>query len=423
MAKEKKSKFPWIPLLAVAAAYGAIWNPIYVQYILYDPMLAALGVSNTQLGLISTIRTIFGLICMIPGGWICDKFDTKKVLIICSLGIVPFTVLEVLTVDIYWLQVVSFCGMAGCTNLGFWPATLKAVRIIGGKEHQSSSFGVFEAVQGLIASLGNSLALVVFAWFVNSVAGYKVAMLSMAVYIVLCAVFVYFAFDENKNAENIEVSAERKKFSVKETIAILKMPETWLVSIVIFAAMGFYNNQTYTTPYFTNVLGIAVTFGGAIAIVRDYGIKILGGPIGGWIGQRISATLLNSVALIVCGTLFFLVPRISAGNTAAIIIILLGALVGNFAKATMWATVDEADIPLHLTGTAIGIISVLGNSAPNMLFPLINGYILDRYADDLQTGYSLYFTIIFFVCIVGAVAGFILLAKRRKSAGRASESQ
>ena len=153
-------------------------------------MLAALGVSNTQLGLISTIRTIFGLICMIPGGWICDKFDTKKVLIICSLGIVPFTVLEVLTVDIYWLQVVSFCGMAGCTNLGFWPATLKAVRIIGGKEHQSSSFGVFEAVQGLIASLGNSLALVVFAWFVNSVAGYKAAMLSMAVYIVLCAVFV-----------------------------------------------------------------------------------------------------------------------------------------------------------------------------------------------------------------------------------------
>ena len=89
----------------------------------------------------------------------------------------------------------------------------------------------------------------------------------------------------------------------------------------------------------------------------------------------------------------------------------------------MWATVDEADIPLHLTGTAIGIISVLGNSAPNMLFPLINGYILDRYADDLQTGYSLYFTIIFFVCIVGAVAGFILLAKRRKSAGRTSESQ
>ncbi len=411
---EKKSKFPWIPVLAVAAAYGAIWNPIYIQYILYNPMIEALGVSNTQLGLISTIRTLFGLICMVPGGWICDKFDTKKVLIVCSLGLVPFTILEVLTVKIYWLQVVSFCGMAACTNLGFWPATLKAIRVIGGKDHQSTCFGVFEAVQGLVASLGNTLALVVFAWFANAVGGYKMAMISMAVYIILCAVFVGFAFDEDNNSDNIVVSEERKKFSIKDTITLLKMPETWLVSLVIFAAMGFYNNQTYTTPYFTGVLGIAVTFGGAIAIIRDYGVKIVGGPIGGWIGQRISATLLNSLSLIICGVLFFIVPRVNAGTGGAILIILIAAIIGNFAKATMWATVDEANIPLYLTGTAIGIISILGNSAPNMLFPLINGAILDRYANDLQTGYSLYFTIIFFVCLIGAVAGFTLIARKKK---------
>lgn len=410
---EKKSKFPWLPLLAVAAAYGAIWNPIYVQYILYDPMITALGVSNTQLGMISTIRTIWGLICMIPGGWICDKFDTKKVLIVCSLGLVPFTILEVLTVKIYWLQIVSFCGMAACTNLGFWPATLKAIRIIGGKEHQSSSFGVFECIQGLVASIGNSIALLVFAWFANEVGGYKFAMLSMAVYIILCAVFVGFAFDEDKNTDGVVVSEERKKFSIKETVTLLKTPETWLVSLVIFAAMGFYNNQTYTTPYFTGVLGIAVTFGGAIAIVRDYGVKVLGGPIGGWIGQRISATLLNSLALICCGTLFFLVPRVNAGTAGAVAIILAAAIIGVFAKSTMWATVDEANIPLHLTGTAIGIISILGNSLPNMLFPLVNGALLDKYADDLQTGYSIYFTIIFFVCLVGAAAGFILIARRK----------
>ncbi len=413
-----KSKFPWIPLLAVAAAYGAIWNPIYVQYILYDSMINTLGITNTQLGLISTIRTIFGLLCMIPGGWICDKFDTKKVLIVCSLGLIPFTILEVLTVHIYWMQVISFCGMAACTNLGFWPATLKAVRIIGGKEYQSTCFGVFEAAQGLIASLGNFIALAVFAWVANEAGGYKCAMLAMAAYIVVCAVFVGFAFDENKNADDVSVAEERKKFSIRETITLLKMPETWLVSLVIFAAMGFYNNQTYTTPYFTGVLGIAVTSVGAIAIVRDYGSKVLAGPIGGWIGQRISATLLNSIALVVCGTLFFLVPRMNAGTTGAIAIILIGAIVGNFAKATMWATVDEANIPLHLTGTAVGIISVLGNSVPNMLFPLVNGYILDSYADNLQAGYSLYFTLIFFVCLVGAAAGVALLIRRKKVLAR-----
>ena len=118
--------------------------------------------------------------------------------------------------------------------------------------------------------------------------------------------------------------------------------------------------------------------------------------------------------LVLCGGLFFIVPRFSMGSTMAVGIILLAAIFGCVAKSTMWATVDEADIPVHLTGTAIGIISLLGNSLPNALFPLLNGYLLDTYADDLQTGYNYYFTIIFLVCLLGAAAGAILLLRKRK---------
>ncbi len=410
----KKKKMAWLPLIAVAAAYGAIWNPIYVQYILYDAMLEAMQISNMQLSALISARVLVGVITGIPGGWIADKFDTKKVLVVCLLSMIPFVILEVLTTDIYILQVISFCGMCACTALGFWPAVLKAIRLIGGKEHQSTTFGFFEAIQGLVASLGNALALVVFAWFTNEVFGYKMAMVSMAVYIFICGILVLVLFKEEDYVDE-EVIEKRKKFSIKQTLEVLKLPEVYLVAVLIFAVMGFYNNQTYTNPYFTGVLGMAVTFTGFVAIIRDYGAKVVGGPVGGWIAQKLgSPTLLNSLCLLISGALFFMVPRVNGGVAFAIGIIILAAFVGCFAKSTMWATMDEAGIPIHLTGTAVAMISLVGSSLPNFLFPLINGYLLDKYANDLQTGYNYYFTIIVVVCVIGAACGFILLARKKK---------
>lgn len=413
---EKKSRFPWLPMIAVSAAYGAIWNPMYINYILYDSLIETLGITNMQWSLIVSIRVVICAILMVPGGWIADKLSTKTILVGATALMLPCTILEVLTVNSYPMQMISFILMGVISTLGFWPATLKAIRIIGGKEHQATAYGFFEALQGFVASAGNAIAMAVFATIVNHNYGFKAAMVSMGAYCFVCALLVLVFYKENQNADNINEAEERKKFSIKETIQLLKMPEVWLVGILIFAVMGFYNNQTYTTPYFTGVLGIALTYSGFLAIFRDYGAKILGGPCGGWVAQRIgSPTLVNSICLIICAILFFTVPKISSGaGSMAIAIILIAALFGCVAKSTMWATVDEANIPLHLTGTAIGIISLLGNSLPNFLFPVINGYLLDTYADNLQKAYSYYFTIIVVVCLVGAAAGFILLAKKKK---------
>lgn len=412
---ESKKKFPWLQLLAVSLAYGVIWNPIYINYILYDPMIAAMNITNMQFSAIVSVRVIINMIAMIPGGWICDKFSTRTILAGATILYLPLTIINAFTVSNYTMQMITFTVMGLVTTLGFWPATLKAIRIIGGKEHQSTSYGIFECIQGFFATIGNSIATLVFGWFVNQVAGYQAAMISMGVVSAVSGVIVWFLYKEPKHTEEEKEKENDQKFNIKLTFELLKYPEVWLCSVLIFAVMGFYNNQTYTTPYFTGVLGIAISSSAFIAIFRDYGAKIGGGPIGGFIAQKMgSPTLINTICLIICGTLFFLVPRATSGETMAVAIILIAALFGCVAKSTMWATMDEAEIPLYLTGTAVGIISLLGNSVPNLVFPLINGYLLDIYADNLQIGYNYYFTIIFVVCLVGAFSGILLLIRKKK---------
>ena len=410
-----KRRFPWGAMLAISAAYATIYNPVYIRYILYDAMLVALDCTNMQIATLNTAAVITGIICMVPGGWIADKFSIKKIMVWFTLAMFPIALIAAFTTEYYPVQVICWAMMSACTTLGHWPATLKAIRIIGGKNNQSMAFGLFEAVQGLIATLTNSAAVFVFSLFASTVTGYRMAMISLGAFCALAAGLTALLFKDDKYKE---VSAEvRKKFSIKETIAVLKNPDTYLIGVIILAIMGFRQATTYTSSYFTGVLGAALTFTGFVAVFRDYGTKVLAGPIAGPIADKIkSPTLLMVICLVICSIIVAVIKNTGADTpniiTIAIILVLGAAFFVGMAKSVMWATMDETAIPVNLTGTAIGVISLIGNSLPNVTFPIVAAYYMDTYADDLATAYDLYFRFVIIVCLIGAVAGVLILIRK-----------
>lgn len=418
-----KKRFPWLAVLALAFAYGAAYNPPYIRYFLYDSMLAAMQCSNMQLGFLNTIATVACVITSIPGGWVADKVSTKKIMVISLLCNVPFIALSSMFIENYTMHMITWFAFGVTTGFAFWPAVLKAVRIAGGEDNQSKSYGIFEACQGLFATIGNMIALAVFAKFLDANFGFKVAFMSMAVFDALAALAVAVFFKESEllgeTTAEVKEEAPKKKVSVKETITLLKNPGLWLITITLAAVYGLYGAQSYLTPYFTGVLGAAVTFAGAFAIMRDYGMKVLGGPLGGVVADKMgSPSLLNAVCLVVNAILIFAVSQTKTGGenvvTFAMVFVLVNAFICCMAKGTMWATMDEADIPVELTGTAIGIVSLISIYAVDAFMPLINGWLLDKYANDLVTGYGYYFTILITLCLVGALCGFIIHFRHKK---------
>ncbi|OCP21120.1 hypothetical protein BC363_28955 [Ensifer sp. LC384] len=115
------------------------------------------------------------------------------------------------------------------------------------------------------------------------------------------------------------------------------------------------------------------------------------------------AFLLSAVSLMG----MVLLPGI--GSTPVLIgLILFVGLLTYAIRGLYWAILDDCNVPAHVTGLAIGIISLIGY-APDTYLPLVNGYLSDRYPG--LAGYQFYFSYIAVICLLGAVATAILMTR------------
>jgi nitrate/nitrite transporter NarK len=111
------------------------------------------------------------------------------------------------------------------------------------------------------------------------------------------------------------------------------------------------------------------------------------------------------VVLIASFTLFALMP----GKPSLIAIMILNVAIASIAVFAMrgiyFALLDEGGIPLAVTGTAAGVISVIGYT-PDIFMPLLGGVILDRLPGT--EGYKLFFLLVAGMCAIGLMATLAL---------------
>lgn len=430
MKKETARRF--LAIFAVGMAYGSVYNPVYIRYLFYDAMLAALECSNTELAFLNSFGAIVGVFLGLPGGWLADKFSAKKIVFWSVFANLPLCILSVMFAKVYTVQLIVWFGFCLTGGFAFWPAALKAVRLSAPPEKQESTFGIFEGVHGFSSMIGNFIAIGIFSMFADQVAGWKGAMLSMGVFSAIGAFLMLFCYKEGSIVDAKEVEGEEavkaaKRNVLKDTLVVAKNPGTWLVACVIIGAYGIYLAQTYFTSYFTGVLGAAVVFSAAMSNFRSYGMKVIGGPIGGAIAAKLkSASLFNAICLVMCIGLIVYVwslspdtPNVVGIATASTLILAFFCLM---AKGTMWATQEQAHIPRELAGTAIALISYLGFNLTEFTVPLVCGWWLDKHADNLSRAYDNIFIMLICIAVLGAAAAIILVIRDKKMSRAAAKA-
>lgn len=413
-----------LAIFAVGMAYGSVYNPVYIRYLFYDAMIAALGCTNTQLAFLNSFGAIVGVFLGLPGGWLADKFSAKKIVFWSVFANLPLCILSVLFAKTYAVQLIVWFGFCFTGGFAFWPAALKAVRLSAPPEKQESTFGIFEGVHGFSSMIGNFIAIWIFSMFADQVAGWKGAMLSMGIFSAIGAFLMLFCYKEGtlvdaKDVEPEEVLKEHKRSVIKDTLTVAKNPGTWLVACVIIGAYGIYLAQAYFTSYFTSVLGAAVVFSAAMSNFRSYGMKVIGGPIGGAIAAKMkSASLFNAICLTICIGLIIFVWNLSPDTPNVVTIATAFTLILAFfclmAKGTMWATQEQAHIPREMSGTAIALISYLGFNLTEFAIPMACGAWLDKYADNLRHAYDNIFIMLICIASLGAAAAIILVLRDKK---------
>ena len=191
------------------------------------------------------------------------------------------------------------------------------------------------------------------------------------------------------------------------------MPSVWLLSIVIMAAYSAYWGSYYFTPYATDVFKMSLVFGGAIGVGKMW-VKPIPALGAGFLADRIgpSRTVAWSFAVLIFSFCVFVITPGSPNLVSILIINTILASLAIFAvRGVYFAMLEEGGIPLALTGTATGIVSVIGYT-PDIFMPIAGGAFLDKYPGAL--GYRYFFLIIVGLCVLGLVSALIVMRKYSK---------
>lgn len=424
-----------ITMLVLGACWAVVYLVPFLQYTWYDPFKEFIGGTNTQLGLLLTIYG-FGNVFGAPvGGWVADRFNYKIIYVLSVFLNGLFAILFLLH-PTYGFAVVMWIGFAVASLFFNYPAHIKIVRELASDENQGKIFGFNETSIGLFNVLISSAMMFAFTKYATNVGGIRAAVIcnaiiSFALTILAIIVLENPAKKKVDNAEKANISEsptlseeaaieENKDDNEKKSFfmdfkEIAKQPATWLVAISIFAVYSFMTTLTYFTPYFTQVMGITVTFTGWAAIARQYGMQIVGAPIGGVITDRLkspSKVLIGVYVIGLAGLIYMLVPKASITVPTVIVITLALSFFVYIGRGAYYATLTEAGVPRELSASTIGIAAAVGFSPDLFQFTLF-GYWLDTQGNKAFNYIFIYQIIVLVIGILASLA-IIKMSKKNK---------
>ena len=406
-AKVKK----YLTVMTLGLAGGSIYFLPYIKYIFYDAQIASMGITNTQSGLLLTMYTIGNMILYIPGGIIADKVSPKKALVVSLLSTAALVYIYAFTMN-FQIAMVIWTALSFSTAFVFWSSLMKAVRIIGTEEEQGFMYGLYYACNGITAALTNTIALNVYKTAGGDVkTGFFRAVLVGGSMAVLAAVLLMFLMDGKKKEEAV---SDEPKFQMRDVGKLLKNPFVWIVSFTILCGYGFYTSISYFNPYLTEVMGVSPESSGFISIVRNYLLLLLA-PVGGLIADK----LFHSTCKWLCTSFLALAALFGAvlilpSDISPLAASLYTLIPGAFAMmmyGVVFSTVSEAGIPRAMTGTVIGIASIIGYM-PDSIYSVLFGKWLDTYGG---AGYNYIFGFLAASGVVGAVLAMLVYRNGKKA--------
>lgn len=408
MNKRKRN----IVLVILSMIAGIAYLTPLIRFSFYDQMLAALQITDVQLGSIAGIYGVFNVACYIPSGFLAEKFNTKKLLVLSTLGMCLTTLWYASFPGYSSLLVIH--ALYGIFSVGtFWSPYLKSIRNLGPESEQGRLFGISEGIRGIGQTAVAFLCLGVTTLFASQYTGFRaVLLINAAVFALLMLAVIFIVPDFDKRSVNEQAS--REKTNILRT---LTSSSTWICIFVILCGYTIWNTVNgYMGTYGTRVLHISPQLSSAVSIIRSYIIVFISGITGGILMDKFKykgigmfwAFLLAAVSVagvfLTSHTIFLCIA----------VTIVLSYLV-NVVKSTYWSIMGEAGIPLATTGMATGIISLIALSPDIFVAPVVSRFI--SYGESIgkiETGFNMMLVWTAAWAVLGVLSALILKRRGQK---------
>ncbi len=402
----------WLTIILLCLSGSIIYFLPFFSETYYVPMKDAFGFSNTQMGiLLSTFGTV-SLLAYIPGGWLADRFSPRK-LISIALFITAMAGFIFSTIPSFEICVVLYGIWGIATACIFWSALIKATRNWGSKEEQGKAFGILEGGRSLTDMVGTTIVLMIFAYSGGDDAALSENIIILSLATLVFSLFVWrFMNDDLSHQENAQ--EQLPKVTTKEILETLKLPAVWLISIIIMAAYSGYWGSIFFTPYATEVYDLG-DVGGGVVSAGKYWIAPFAAIASGFFADKIGPSKAVLGFFVIMTSSFLVFGLIPGGPNLVSLLIINGALLAGviFAlRGIYFSLLEQGGIPTVVTGTATGIVSVIGYT-PDIFMPTLGGMILD--ANPGVVGYQYLFLFVSTLSFLGLIAAYVIYRKILKA--------
>lgn len=418
-------------MLAGEAIFGL---PFHVSRYFRPAFVDVFDVTQTQLGLMGSLYGAIATVSYLLGGRLADRYSPR--------GLLCFSLVITGLSGIYMMTIPSRAGLFGLyafwgasTILPFWSALIRATRDWGGAVQQGRAFGMLDAGRGLLAAILATVALVLFSWtmptesvdvsIAEKTRAIQITILSYTSACFVAAVMVWLCLRSPRAGAASETTGDLKMGDRSPWITVLRMPAVWFQAIVIVGAYCTFKGVDYYSQYARDIWGWSDVEASTLSTVSSW-MRPIAALSAGVLADRFRPSRVVIAAFVIAAFASFSMAvmspgdfagadRIAAGSPLWLLwgTILAGSL-GIFAlRGVYFALLEESHVPLHVTGTAVGVVSFIGYT-PEIFMPLIGGWLIDRWDGEI-TGYQVYFALLVAACCVGIVAAWALRRIARTS--------
>ncbi|MDB4809911.1 MFS transporter [bacterium] len=407
-------------LALIVAGEAVFFLPFVLPRIFRPTMLDVFQLTNLQLGIAFSVYGVVAMLSYFPGGPLADRFSARNLmsfaLAATSLGGLVLALIPSLS------TVKGLYGFWGITTiLLFWAPLIRATREWGGNKQPGRAFGILDGGRGLVAAAIGSGSIVLFSSFMpeqiqDTTPQQRANALRQVIFLFsgitfAAAIFVWFAFPR----QNLLTDQSKEKFQLTEMIRVLRMPTVWLQAIIVLSAYIGFRGLDDISLYSHDVLGFnevqAANAGTLSMWVRPFA-AIAAGCLADRFG--VAQLIIASLMVLGGGSAVVAAGGFVPGMISFFFAITLTTSAAVFAlRGLYYAMMEAGGVPFAATGTAVGIVSVVGYTPDIFMGPLM-GILLDRWPGQL--GHQFIFAVMTLSAMLGLVASIFFWRITRRPA-------
>jgi len=403
--KQQLERAMFIGCLIVAGE--AVFSlPFHVARFFRPTVLHVFEFTNTELGAVQAVYGVVAMLAYFPGGLLADRFSTRRLLtgsLLCtSLGGLYFASVPGYG-GMWWLF--AYWGLT--TILLFWGALIRATREWGGPDKQGRAYGLLDGGRGLYAAVVAASAVFVFQALLpddptNATMGERAEALRNVILVytattagagLLCWLFI----------PERESRAVDRTHVLRNIGKVTRLRAVWLQALIVVSAYVGYKGIDNYSLFAVEAYGMNEVEGAQVTAISAW-VRPVAAIAAGLLGDRFTSSRVSALcfATMVASYLWFgLTEPVPSAPWALYANVLVSCAAVFGLRGVYFALFEEGSVPLQTTGTAVGLVSVIGYT-PDVFVALVGGWLLDR--SPGVAGHQHFFLFLCVFAVIGLVA-------------------